>query len=75
MTELMKRLVDAGYPREEMDHHYTDLYVYVNEISRPIIEQWCAEHGWRVDWMCPVFRDQITGRPMYDCAFQYAEED
>ena len=38
MTELMKRLVDAGYPREEMDHHYTDLYVYVNEISRPGIE-------------------------------------
>ena len=35
MTELMKRLVDAGYPREEMYHHYTDLYVYVNEISRP----------------------------------------
>ena len=33
MTELMKRLVDAGYPREEMDHHYTDLYVYVNDIS------------------------------------------
>lgn len=38
MTELMKRLVGAGYPREEMDHHYTDLYVYVNEISRPGIE-------------------------------------
>ena len=75
MTELMKRLVGAGYPREEMDHHYTDLYVYVNEISRPVIEQWCAEHGWRVDWMCPVFRDQITGRTMYDCAFQYAEGD
>ena len=35
MTELMKRLVDAGYPREERDHHYADLYVYVNEISRP----------------------------------------
>ena len=47
MTEGMRRLVDAGYPREEMDHHYTDLYVYVNEISRPVIEQWCAEHGWR----------------------------
>jgi len=76
MTELMKRLVDAGYPREEMDHHYADLYVYVNEISRPVIEQWCAEHGWRnADWMCPIFRDQVTGRPMYDCAFQYAEGD
>ena len=75
MTELMRRLVDAGYPREEMYHHYTDLYVYVNEISRPVIEQWCAEHGWRKDWTCPIFRDQITGRPMYDCAFQYAEGD
>lgn len=47
MTEGMKRLVDAGDPREEMVHHYADLYVYVNEISRPGIEQWCAEHGWR----------------------------
>lgn len=41
-----------------------------------LIEQWCAEHGWRnADWMCPIFRDQITGRQMYDCAFQYAEGD
>ena len=23
------------------------------------------------DWHCPTFKDQITGRTMYDCAFQY----
>ena len=24
---LMQRLIDAGYPKEDMDHHNSDLYV------------------------------------------------
>ena len=24
---------------------------------------------------CPKFKDQITGKPMYDCAFQWYEEE
>lgn len=71
---LMQRLLDAGYPRVEMDHHDNDLYVYVTPETTRVIEQWCKEHGYDRTWHCPTFYDQITGRPMYDCAFQYIGE-
>lgn len=68
---LMQRLLGVGYPREEMYHHESDLYVYVTPETTQVIEQWCKEHGYDRTWRCPTFYDQITGRPMYDCAFQY----
>lgn len=71
---LMRRLLDAGYPREEMDHHESDLYVYVTPLTTKIISEWCNENGHRMSWHCPTFKDQITGRQMYDCAFQYYKE-
>ena len=70
----MQRLLDAGYPKEEMDHHYSDLYVYVTPLTTKVIEQWCKDNGFSRSWFCPMFKDQITGKPMYDCAFQYYEE-
>ncbi len=71
---LMQRLLDAGYPKEEMDHHESDLYVYVTPLTTKIISEWCEENGYRMSWHCPTFKDQITGRQMYDCAFQYYKE-
>lgn len=72
---LMQRLLDAGYPREEMDHHESDLYVYVTPVTAQVVERWCKEHGYDRTWHCPTFFDQITGRLMYDCAFQYISEE
>lgn len=40
---LMQRLLDAGYPPEEMDHHESDLYVFVTPLTTKVIEQWCRE--------------------------------
>lgn len=71
---LMQRLLDAGYPRDQMDHHESDLYLYVTPLTTSVIEEWCKEHEYSRSWQCPMFRDQITGKPMYDCAFQYYEE-
>lgn len=68
---LMRRLLDAGYPRNEMYNHSGDLYVYATELATKVIGKWCIDNGYNFDWHCPMFRDQITGRPMYDCAFQY----
>ena len=68
---LMERLTEAGYPEEQMFHHATDLYVYVNPLTTKVLEEWCREHGYRREWHCPTFKDQITGRKMYDIAFQY----
>lgn len=75
---LMQRLLDAGYPREEMDHHESDLYVYVTPLTTKVINEWLEYNGWRRlkndPFLCSKFKDQITGRMMYDIAFQYYEE-
>ena len=68
---LMEMLIEAGYPKEKMDHHDSDLYVYVTPLTTKVITEWCKENNYRMDWHCPTFKDQITGRMMYDCAFQY----
>ena len=73
MTELQKMLIDAGYPESEMFHHYSDLYIFVTPVSKKVVEAWCKKHGFAKYWHCPTFKDQITGRLMYDCAFCYAE--
>lgn len=70
---LMQMLLDAGYPESEMYHHYSDLYVFVTPITTRVIDKWCNEHGYEKSLHCPKFKDQITGKPMYDCAFQYAQ--
>ena len=72
---LMELLLEAGYSAEEMHHHETDLYVYVTPLTTKIIEAWCKAHGYTMEWHCPIFIDQITGRKMYDCAFQYIREE
>ena len=72
---LLKRLIDAGYPKEEISHHESDLYVYATSLTTEIIDEWCKDNGYDRDWHCQVFRDQITGRLMYDCAFQYYKEE
>lgn len=72
---LKEMLLEAGYPESEMYHpsYGSDLYVYVTQLTTKIIEGWCKEHNYRMDWFCPIFKDQITGRMMYDCAFQWYE--
>ena len=70
---LMEMLIEAGYPKEEMDHHCSDLYLYVTSLTTKVIEEWCKAHDYRMAWHCPTFRDQITGKMMYDCAFQWYE--
>ena len=39
MTELMKRLVDAGYPKEEFFHHYSDLYIFATPLTQRVVNQ------------------------------------
>lgn len=73
---LMQMLEEAGYPREEMFHHESDLYIYATPLTKRVLEEWCEANGWDKrligdGMMCSGFKDNITGRPMYDVAFQY----
>ena len=67
---LMQRLIAAGYPPEEMDHHESDLYVYMTPRTKRVIDQWLKDNCFS-EFFVEKFTDQITGRPMYSIAFQY----
>lgn len=68
---LIELLLEAGYPIEEMYNHYSDLYVYATPLTKRVIAKWCKENGYQMDLFAKKFKDQITGRSMYDIAFQY----
>ena len=72
---MMERLLEAGYPPEEIDHHCSGLYVYVPPLPTRILTAWANENDYASNLRDGVFvqkfRDQITGRMMYDIAFQY----
>ena len=72
---LMERLLEAGSPPEDIDHHCSDLYVYVTPLTTKVITEWADENGYdsnlRDGVFVQKFKDQIAGRMMYDIAFQY----
>lgn len=76
IKSLMQMLLDAGYPREEMFNYESDLYIFVTPLTKRVLEEWCDANGWDKRLLnnsltCSKFIDNITGRPMYDVAFQY----
>ena len=74
-TTLIEALNAAGISRSEMAHHCSDLYVFVTPITTAVINEWFEVQGLAKDLFVSVFKDQITGRRMYDVAFQYYKEE
>lgn len=68
---LMEMLEEAGYPREQMFNHCSDLYVFDTPLTQRVVDKWFEEEGLNKSLFVTTFSDQITGRPMYDIAFQY----
>lgn len=68
---LMEALEKAGYPREQMSNHNSDLYVFVMPVTTRVINDWCVAEGINKEVFLETFKDNITGRPMYSIAFQY----
>lgn len=71
---LMERLLEAGYPPEDIAHHDSDLYIYVTPLTTKVIKEWMKDNNYTENlngFLIQKFRDQITGKPMYDIAFQY----
>lgn len=68
---LMETLEKAGYSREQMFNHNSDLYVFVTPVTTRVINDWCVAEGISKEVFLKTFKDNITGRPMYDIAFQY----
>lgn len=66
---LYLRLVDAGIPAEDLDHHASDLYVTVSPTTKKIVEGFCKEMGME---MPATFKSLETpARRTYDIPFAY----
>ena len=68
---LIEKLLEKGYPKEEIYHHESDLYIFVTPMPQKVVSEWFKEQNLNKGLFVSVFKDQITGKPMYDCAFQY----
>ena len=71
MKTLIERLLEAGYPKDQMFHHYSDLYIFASPLTKLVINKWCEDNRHHKHLFVSTFHDQITGRLMYDVAFQY----
>lgn len=72
---LLEKLLANGYPKEQIFHHCSDLYVFVTPLTKKIVDNWCRENGFVKSLHVSTFHDQITGKLMYDVAFQYHNID
>ena len=43
MSSMIEKLVMAGYPRKEMYHHYSDLYVFITPVTIKVVDEWFKE--------------------------------
>lgn len=45
-VSLIDLLLEEGYPKEEIFHHETDLYIFVTPLTTSVLEKWCDKNGW-----------------------------
>ena len=69
LKEEYKKAIEDSYQASVESLDFEDA-----EGTSKRINEWCKETGFDKDWHCPIFTDQITGKQMYDCAFQYYTE-
>ena len=76
-VSLIDLLLEEGYPKEEIFHHGSDIYVFVTPLTTRVLEKWCDKNGWNrklvkeKSFLFDKFKDQVTERLMYNVAFQY----
>lgn len=71
---LMERLIEAGYPREELRHKGKDLLIPVTPMTSKAIDEWCAAFGYYKPALVRTYTDESTRTEMYECAYQYRSE-
>lgn len=66
---LYQCFLDGGIPTEEINHHYSDLYVKVSLKSKRILEDYQKNNGVRC--FSQVFKANDGSGYWYDIAFAY----
>ena len=63
-------LLSSEYPRENISNHESDMYVYVTPLTTKLVKEFWPDDGMR-ELFVKKFKDNVTGRHMYDIAFAY----
>jgi len=63
-TDVLAEVKKAGV---EFDHHYSDLYIPMNDTTRKILD------NYEYAMLATTFKDAITGKIWYDIPFGYYE--
>ncbi len=69
MKSLYRRFIEGGVPPEEIDHHYSDLYVKVSFKSKRILEEYQKES--KIHCFATTFKANDGSGLWYDIAFAY----
>lgn len=59
---IYKQMVDAGV---QCQNHYSDLYVPINDVTRPIVAEWPYRS------LVKAFVNQVEGGVWYDIPFAF----
>lgn len=68
---LFEMLIESGYPREDIHHWYSDMYVSKNSSTSQVIDDWIQKSGIKRDLFVDEFKDNVTGESMYEIKFAY----
>ena len=79
---LIEMLLAKGYPKSDIDHRESDLYIYDTPLTREVLKEFCVSNGWNNiaeslkykkvnEFVLSTFKDNLTGRAMFDCFGQY----
>lgn len=71
MESLMKKLLDAGYPKMELRHSCTSLFVYCTPLVESVINEYCKENKVDRESFTMLFRDSYSGKMMYELYDKY----
>lgn len=68
---LMKMLLDAGYPKTELRHYCSSLFVYPSELVNEVLNKYCEENGVHREDFIMMFYDSFSGKMMLELCDKY----
>lgn len=71
MESLMKKLLDAGYPKTELRHYCSSLFVHPSPLVEQVIDDYCHENDIDMKSFVTPFYDHWTGTTMLELYDKY----
>ena len=71
MESLMKRLLDAGYPKTEMRHYCSSLFVYPSPLVERVLDEDCEKNAVTREDFVMQFYDSFSAKIMWELCAQY----